>query len=82
MTAACTLIFLPPTGDMGTTSSKGLSTRQRSKRLRRDAQDVLERAPVTPDAKVDAQGRPALGLDCAALIAMPDTVQRWAAQSL
>ncbi|MBL6081796.1 phytanoyl-CoA dioxygenase family protein [Belnapia sp. T18] len=33
--------------------------------LRREAQDMLERAPVTPDAKVDAQGRPALGLDYA-----------------
>lgn len=31
--------------------------------LRRDANEMLERAPVTRDAKVDAQGRPALGLD-------------------
>ncbi len=31
--------------------------------LRRDAKVMLERAPVTPDADVDSQGRPALGLD-------------------
>ncbi len=31
--------------------------------LRADAQNMLARAPVGPDAKVDAQGRPALGLD-------------------
>ncbi len=31
--------------------------------LRRDAQEMLARAPVGPEAKVDAQGRPALGLD-------------------
>jgi ectoine hydroxylase-related dioxygenase (phytanoyl-CoA dioxygenase family) len=31
--------------------------------LRRDAGDMLERAPVSPGAKVDAQGRPALGVD-------------------
>ncbi len=33
--------------------------------LRRDASEMLERAPVGPDADVDAQGRPALGLDYA-----------------
>jgi hypothetical protein len=33
--------------------------------LRRDAGNMLERAPVSPGAKVDAQGRPALGLDAA-----------------
>ena len=33
--------------------------------LRRDANEMLERAPVGPDAEVDAQGRPALGLDYA-----------------
>src|SRR4051812_18817412 len=33
--------------------------------LRADAQDMLAGAPVGPDAKVDAQGRPALGLDYA-----------------
>ncbi len=35
--------------------------------LRADAQEMLARAPVGPDAKVDAQGRPALGLDYARL---------------
>jgi hypothetical protein len=35
--------------------------------LRVDAQNMLARAPVGPDAKVDAQGRPALGLDYARL---------------
>ena len=33
--------------------------------LRRDADEMLERAPVGPDADVDARGRPALGLDYA-----------------
>ncbi len=31
--------------------------------LRRDANEMIERAPVNRDAKVDAQGRPALGID-------------------
>jgi len=31
--------------------------------LRAGAADMLERAPVAPDAKVDAKGRPALGVD-------------------
>ncbi len=33
--------------------------------LRADAQNMIERAPATPDAKLDAQGRPALGRDYA-----------------
>ena len=33
--------------------------------LRRDAGDMLERAPASPGAQVDAKGRPALGLDAA-----------------
>jgi len=33
--------------------------------LRRDAATMLERAPVSPDSKVDAQGRTALGRDAA-----------------
>lgn len=33
--------------------------------LRRDAGMMLERAPVAPDARVDARGREALGLDAA-----------------
>ena len=35
--------------------------------LRHDANVMLERAPVNRDAKVDAQGRPALGIDYARL---------------
>ncbi len=35
--------------------------------LRHDATVMLERAPVNRDAKVDAQGRPALGIDYARL---------------
>ena len=35
--------------------------------LRTDAQEMLARAPLGPDAKLDAQGRPALGLDYARL---------------
>ena len=35
--------------------------------LRTDAQEMLARAPVGPEAKLDAQGRPALGLDYARL---------------
>lgn len=33
--------------------------------LRRDAGDMLSRAPLSPESKVDAQGRPALGRDAA-----------------
>ncbi len=33
--------------------------------LRRDVNTMLERAPITPEAEIDAQGRPALGLDYA-----------------
>ena len=33
--------------------------------LRRDAGEMLARAPVSPESKVDAQGRPALGRDAA-----------------
>ena len=33
--------------------------------LRHDAGNMLERAPVSPGAKVDARGRPALGIDAA-----------------
>ena len=36
---------------------------QEVEELRRDAGMMLERAPVSPDAKLDAQGREALGLD-------------------
>ena len=32
--------------------------------LERDVADVIERAPVSKDAKVDRFGRPALGIDC------------------
>jgi len=32
--------------------------------LEADIADVLDRAPVTKDAKVDKHGRPALGIDC------------------
>lgn len=32
--------------------------------LERDVADVIERAPITKDAKVDKHGRPALGADC------------------
>jgi ectoine hydroxylase-related dioxygenase (phytanoyl-CoA dioxygenase family) len=35
--------------------------------LRADAQNMVERAPTGPDSKVDAQGRPAFGLDYARL---------------
>ncbi|MEM7028512.1 MAG: phytanoyl-CoA dioxygenase family protein [Chloroflexota bacterium] len=35
------------------------------RRLEADLQGVLDRAPYTKDARVDAQGRPALGLDLA-----------------
>jgi len=35
--------------------------------LRADAQVMLDRAPTGPDAKVDARGRPALGIDYARL---------------
>ena len=36
--------------------------------LRADAQTMLARAPIGPDATVDTQGRPALGLDTPACL--------------
>ncbi|HYC46949.1 MAG TPA: phytanoyl-CoA dioxygenase family protein [Burkholderiales bacterium] len=42
---------------------EGVVGAQEVEALRRDALEMLERAPVAPDAKVDASGRPALGLD-------------------
>ncbi len=35
--------------------------------IERDVAEMLARAPVSKDAKVDSQGRPALGADCKAL---------------
>jgi ectoine hydroxylase-related dioxygenase (phytanoyl-CoA dioxygenase family) len=46
---------------------EGVVSQAEVEALRTDAQRMLERAPVGPDAKVDAQGRPALGLDHARL---------------
>jgi hypothetical protein len=43
-----------------------LLTQEELADLEHDLHDLLSRAPVTKDAKVDAQGRPALGADCAA----------------
>ena len=34
--------------------------------MERDVAHILERAPVTRSAKLDSQGRPALGIDCEA----------------
>ncbi len=42
---------------------EGVIDAQEVAALQRDAMDMLERAPVSPDAKVDAKGRPAHGLD-------------------
>jgi hypothetical protein len=42
---------------------EGVISQEEVKELRREAQMMLERAPVSPGAQVDAQGRPALGLD-------------------
>jgi hypothetical protein len=44
---------------------EGVIGAQEISELRRDAATMLARAPVAPDAKVDAQGRPALGRDAA-----------------
>lgn len=44
---------------------EGVIGQQEIEELRRDAATMLERAPVSPGARVDAQGRPALGLDAA-----------------
>lgn len=44
---------------------EGVVAPQEIEELRRDAAVMLERAPVGPGAKVDAKGRPALGLDAA-----------------
>jgi Phytanoyl-CoA dioxygenase (PhyH) len=44
---------------------EGVIDAEEIEELRRDAGVMLERAPVAPSAKVDAQGRPALGIDAA-----------------
>jgi ectoine hydroxylase-related dioxygenase (phytanoyl-CoA dioxygenase family) len=44
---------------------QGVVGREEVEELRRDAARMLEGAPVAPGAKVDAKGRPALGLDAA-----------------
>ena len=44
---------------------QGVVGREEVEELRRDAGRMLDGAPVAPGAKVDAKGRPALGLDAA-----------------
>jgi ectoine hydroxylase-related dioxygenase (phytanoyl-CoA dioxygenase family) len=44
---------------------QGVVSQDEVEELRRDAGVMLERAPASPGAKVDAKGRPALGLDAA-----------------
>jgi hypothetical protein len=44
----------------------GVLREQELRELERDVAEILERAPVTPRATVDRQGRPALGVDCKA----------------
>lgn len=45
---------------------EGLLNEAELRDLEHDLHDMLERAPVTLDAKVDKHGRPALGADCSA----------------
>jgi len=45
---------------------EGLLDQQELKDIESDIAEILARAPVTKDAKVDSQGRPALGVDCKA----------------
>ncbi len=44
-----------------------LLAREELKDIERDVAEILANAPVTKDAKVDSQGRPALGVDCKAM---------------
>ena len=44
---------------------EGVVDRDEIEELRRDANEMIERAPVNRDATVDKQGRPALGIDYA-----------------
>jgi hypothetical protein len=46
---------------------EGLLVREELQDIERDVAEILANAPVTKDAKVDSQGRPALGADCKAL---------------
>jgi len=46
---------------------EGLLREEELADIERDVAEILARAPVTKDAKVDSQGRPALGVDCKAL---------------
>jgi hypothetical protein len=46
---------------------QGLLREEELADIERDVAEILARAPVTKDAKVDRQGRPALGVDCKAL---------------
>jgi hypothetical protein len=46
---------------------EGLLVQEELKDIERDVAEILANAPVTKDAKVDSQGRPALGVDCQAL---------------
>ena len=69
MTARCTPTSRLPTGDWrhGYYVFTGVIDQAEIATLRADAQAMLARAPIGPDATVDALGRPALGLDCARL---------------
>ena len=44
---------------------EGVIDRAEIDELRADSNNMIARAPVRPDAKVDKLGRPALGLNCA-----------------
>ena len=45
---------------------QGLLSQKEQKDIERDVSEILARAPVTKDAKVDRLGRPALGVGCKA----------------
>jgi len=45
---------------------EGLVREEELQDIERDVAEILDRAPVTKDAKVDSRGRPALGADCKA----------------
>jgi len=46
---------------------EGLLREEELKDIEHDVADILARTPVTKGAKLDSQGRPALGVDCEAL---------------
>ena len=61
--AVCIWTSWPRTWKHGFYIFEGVVGREEIEELRRDAAEMLGRAPVSPGAKVDAKGRQAFGAD-------------------